>query len=467
MNTFNLALRNLLRNRRRSLTTLLAIIIGCNAMLLFEGFSRDIKYTLQTSFVQRTGHMQIQHKDYFLYGTGNPGAYGIADYNRVIEVVKTDPVLAPMLQVVTPTLQFGGIGGNFDAGVSRTVFGTGMVVDDQNLMRQWNDYQLPWKLGQIGLTGSSEESAMVGLGVARVLQLCGALKVANCPSAVSAPTAKPAAPAASVPADIARLSELTKTSAASGATSPRIELLASNPYGAPNVTAVNVVEASSQGVKELDDVYIGVHLAQAQRLVYGREKPMVTAIVLQLQHTAQLPAAKARLDELLATTLKDMPLEINDFTTLHPQYGQTIGMFGAIFGFVAILISAIVLFMVGNTMSTAVIERTVEIGTLRAIGIQRTSIRRTFLAEGALLGLIGATLGAVIAVGISLAVNASGLTWVPPGQVNAIPLSIRVWGETRLIFVCSIGVLLVSVLSALWPARRAARMNIVDALRHV
>jgi len=64
-------------------------------------------------------------------------------------------------------------------------------------------------------------------------------------------------------------------------------------------------------------------------------------------------------------------------------------------------------------------------------------------------------------------VNHSGLTWLPPGQVDPVPLTVRVWGETNMIVGTSVGLALVAVVSAWWPARRAARMLIVDALRHV
>ncbi|MCW2314448.1 FtsX-like permease family protein [Rhodoferax antarcticus] len=69
-------------------------------------------------------------------------------------------------------------------------------------------------------------------------------------------------------------------------------------------------------------------------------------------------------------------------------------MFNTIFGFVFLLIGGIVLFTVSNTMNTAVIERTVEIGTLRATGLRRSGIRRLFVTEGAILGVVGAVLGA-------------------------------------------------------------------------
>jgi putative ABC transport system permease protein len=227
------------------------------------------------------------------------------------------------------------------------------------------------------------------------------------------------------------------------------------------------VKAEQQGFKELDDMLVGMHLAQAQRLLYGSERPQATAVVLQLMHTRQIPAAKARLAELLSTTLQGEPLEVQDFEVLNPFYGQAVGMFAAIFGFMAVLIGAIVLFTVGNTMSMAVMERTAEIGTLRAMGLRRSGIRRLFVLEGLLLGLLGAAAGVVAALGVAALVNHSGLTWLPPGQVDPVPLTVRVWGEAALILGTAAGLTLVAVVSAWWPARRAARMHIVDALRHV
>src|SRR3990167_3495774 len=128
MKTISLALRNLLRNRRRSLTTLLAMTIGLVAILIFGGYSQNAIYMTQTGYVQLHGHLQIQHKDYFLFGARNPAAYGIPDYQGIVDAVKRDPVLAPMLTMVTPALHLGGIAGNFAAGVSTSVIAAGIVV---------------------------------------------------------------------------------------------------------------------------------------------------------------------------------------------------------------------------------------------------------------------------------------------------------------------------------------------------
>lgn len=468
IHTLMLALRNLQRNRRRSLTTLLAMIVGVSAILLFGGFSRDITLGLQTDFVQRSGHLQIQRQGYFLYGTGDPAAYGIRDYPALIERLRRDPQLAPLLQVVTPTLQFGGIAGNFAAGVSRTVMGFGAIPDDQYRMQQWNAYGFPLRPRAFALRGSADDAAIVGLGVARVLHLCAPLRVPDCHDAPPGP-AEPAAdgPAASAPPDVLALAqaEAGTRPAADGAT--HVEVLTASAGGAPNVGRFSVVKADQQGVKELDDVYLAVRLPQAQRLVYGGAAPRATAIEIQLARTADLPAARARIEQLLHGGFDGQPLDVVDFATLNPFYDQTNRMFSVIFGFVFVLISAIVLFVISNTMSTAIIERTVEIGTLRAMGMRRGGIQRLFVCEGALLGVAGASLGVLVALAIASIVNHSGLAWTPPARIDAVALTVRVWGEWRTIAVTFVGLACVAGLSAWLPSRHAARLSIVDALRHV
>jgi putative ABC transport system permease protein len=465
LNTLSLAWRNLLRNRRRSLMTLTAMVLGLVAVLLFGGYIRDINYALQSDFVRLSGHLQVQHKDYFRFGSGNPAAYGIAGYESVLTAVNQDPVLAPMLAVVTPTLQFGAIAGNYAASLSRTVSVSGTVVEDQSKLREWNEYGLRRLFRPRSLSGTGPDTAVIGTGVARVLQLCTPLKIPDCAS--EAPRSE--ASAAVLPADIAELSDVSRSTISKSKEQalPRIEILAANARGAPNVAAVSVLRAEFQGIKELDDVYVGMHLAQAQKLVFGGAPPQVTAIVLQLQHTTQMAAARQRLEQLLQTTLKDAPLEVIDFQTLNPFYGQTLAMFAAIFGFVSVLIGAIVLFTVSNTMSMAVVERTAEIGTLRAIGVRRSGIRALFVTEGTLLGGLGALLGSACALGLAWVVNHLGLTWIPPGRIEPVPLAVRLAGEHAMMLTSAIGLVIVAAVSATLPAARASRLNIVDALRHV
>jgi putative ABC transport system permease protein len=142
-------------------------------------------------------------------------------------------------------------------------------------------------------------------------------------------------------------------------------------------------------------------------------------------------------------------------------------MFDVIFGFIFVLISSIVLFTVGNTMSAAVIERTVEVGTIRAIGLRRGGVRRLFVIEGFILGCTGALVGLAAAVGAGELINMSGLTWLPPGSAEQLPLQLRVLRDVPAVAGSTLGLVLVATASAWWPAWRAARLEIVNALRHV
>lgn len=464
MMTLNLAVRNLLRNRRRSLATLLAMAIGSTSILLFGGYSTNINYTMHTEYVQNGGHLQIQHRDFYLYGSGNPTAYGIADYTKIIDAIQADEVLKTMVLVVTPTLQFGGIGGNYAANVSRTIVGNGFVAADVNRMRRWNDFDLRSSSPVFALEGAAPDAAIVGMGVARVLQLCDALKIARCPK----PEKEEKTDGKALPADIAELSALETPAA--GSTGPgrgRIEVLAGNSRGTPNVASLQVIRAEEQGFKEFDEVYVMMHLAQTQQLIYGKSPPKVTSIILQLKHSDQIPAALVRLEPILANFSSSQPLAVLDFKTLNPFYVQTVQLFDTIFGFIFALIGAIVLFTVSNTMNTAVVERTVEIGTLRAIGLRRAGIRRLFVTEGALLGLCGGVFGVVLALILAAIANRMGLTWTPPGSAEALPLMLTVWGESHMILGTTVGLIGIAILSAWWPAYRAAQLDVVEALRHV
>lgn len=462
-----LAVRNLLRNRRRSLSTLVALAIGLASILLFRGFQTNLGATMLTAVVRAGGHLQVQHKDYFLFGGGNPGAYGIPGYQDLVKAIGSDAVLGPMVSVASPMMRFGGLAGNFEAGISRTVIGTGYLAEDVSLMRQWNEYAIPVLRPKFPLEGTAQDSAIVGVGVARVLQLCAPLRIADCPVPEQAATQAPQGKAKALPDDIADLAMAENASqAAQAKTGARLELLSSSSRGAPNVAALNVVAAEDQVFKELDEVAVLVHLGHAQRLVFGRSPPQATAVMVLLPRTSDLDAATRRLQQIVNGLPGGKALAVRSFVELNPFYAQSEQLFDFIFGFIFVLIGGIVLFTVNNTMNTAVVERTVEIGTLRAIGLRQSGIRRLFLLEGFMLGCAGAATGIVMAVLLGEAVNLSGLTWLPPGSSERLPLQLRVLGDAGIVAGTALGLIAIATLSAWWPAWRAAQLKIVEALRH-
>lgn len=475
-NTLRIATRNIRRNGRRSVMTVLAIMMGGIAILLFGGFVSTILYGLQTDIIRKTGHLHVYQRNFFQYGAGNPGAWGIADYEAVIAAIKDDPELKAMVRVVTASQQLFGIAGHFAAGVSKTFLGQGMVAADRDRMRAWNGFSLAIAPGPpTGLSDADAEGGVIGQGLARILHLCGPLNVPKCQDPPRAPETADSGTADSgtvgdslIAADLIAApgaDDIAGTDITAADKRPRIDLLGATAGGAPNVVTLRVNKAEGQGARELDDSFVAMPLSLAQQLLYGRGAWKVSGIIVQLDRSPDLKAAKARLGALFAA--KGLDLEVREFTEINPMFNQVIAMFSAIFGFIAIIMAVIVLFTVVNTMSMTVMERINEIGTLRAIGVRRSGIRAQFLAEGWLLGVIGATAGVVGGLVIAEIVNRSGLAWTPPSNVDPLPLHLNVWGSTTLMAGCWLGLMVTATLSSLWPANKAARMVVVDALRHV
>jgi len=153
---------------------------------------------------------------------------------------------------------------------------------------------------------------------------------------------------------------------------------------------------------------------------------------------------------------------------LTPFYGQVVRLFSAIFLFITLIMGVIVLFAVVNTMTMNVMECTNEIGTIRAMGVRRNGIRAQFVVEGWMLGAIAATVGVVLAFGVAAAINHAGLNWTPPGNANPVPFRLAMPADRPPLLIGTwLGLVLVATLAALLPANRAARLPVVDALRHV
>jgi putative ABC transport system permease protein len=141
-------------------------------------------------------------------------------------------------------------------------------------------------------------------------------------------------------------------------------------------------------------------------------------------------------------------------------------MFRVMFTFMFCIIAVIVIFTVYNTLSTSIAERIAEIGTLRAMGVTRAGIRKTFLLEGMFLGLIGGILGVLLAILGEMIVNSLGVVYVPPGGSFYTKLEVIVLRAPAILVLCFGGSLVAALVSAIFPAHRASRMIIVDALRH-
>lgn len=471
MSILKIASRNIARNVRRSTMTISAIAISAMAMLVFGAFVSEIFIQLETQNVMRSGHLAIYRTGYFKYGAGNPAAYGIPHYENVLELVREDPVLKPLINVATPTVNLFGIAGNFESDASKTFMGLGVVPADYNHMHDWDEHHIRnAREPEQPLNETDETHGFVGVGLGRILRLCEALKIADCPN-TPLPQDDADKAGANLPGarDFANLREPEQGAADSKPstlnTAPRLDLLAATSTGAPNVVSFYVDATRAQPAKELDDAFVVMNLNMAQQLLYGRGEKKAVGIVLQLNRTEDIKLAKQRLATLIQS--KGLDLEVHDLKELAPFYAQVIGMFSAIFSFISLVMVVIVMFTVVNTMSMSVMERTQEIGTLRAIGVKRWGIARQFVSEGMLLGLIGATLGLALGLVLNHLINHAGLMWQPPGNAAPTPLLVRENGIAPFAAIVWTSLLIIPVIAAWFPARRGARLTIVDALGHV
>jgi putative ABC transport system permease protein len=471
MRLLELAWRNLLRNSRRSALTVAAVGIGAMAIAIFGGYVGATTKALQTDTVRQVGHLQIQRKGYIDFGRGNPALYAIRDYAGLVAKIKADPELAPMLVVVTPLLQIQGIAGNFSGGTSSNFLGQGWEVADRRTMLEWDGHGLRMPPGASRLREDQPESGVIGHGLAQLLGVCEQLGARNCAKPPHFPTEAREA----ISSDLAALAQQASVQPASADAnttasldnSAQVDLLATAADGsAPSVVRMKVIRTERQGAREFDAMYAGMPLQLAQRLLFGPEGQGASALVVQLTHTDQLDAAKQRIEQILVG--HDPSLEVQDFHAVNPQYDQVINMFTRLFRFIAALMGVVTLFSVANAVNMSISERVGEIGTLRALGFKQGHIRRVFQIEGALIGLLGAGLGVLGGALIAeYGINQAGWTWVPPGRATPVPIGVDAWGQP-LMLAGAVGLLtLLACASAWWPARRASKMEIVEALRHV
>jgi putative ABC transport system permease protein len=119
---------------------------------------------------------------------------------------------------------------------------------------------------------------------------------------------------------------------------------------------------------------------------------------------------------------------------------------------------------IGNMMAMAVMERKKEIGTMRALGMEKTHVRKLFLAEGFIIGGIGALVGFVLATALTMVVAAHGGFHLPPPPGTSQNLSIIPVIDPLMSVFGAAMPLLVGVFAAWWPASTSANMSPVQAL---
>jgi lipoprotein-releasing system permease protein len=130
---------------------------------------------------------------------------------------------------------------------------------------------------------------------------------------------------------------------------------------------------------------------------------------------------------------------------------------------ILLLIVIVAAFNIVSTLTMVVRDKTREIGILKAMGLKAGSVRNVFLLQGLVIGLVGTGIGLAIGVGVAIALDRYRLIPLEPEVyfIDHLPSALQV-GDTALIVLASI---LIATLATLHPARQAARLEPVEAIR--
>ncbi len=216
--------------------------------------------------------------------------------------------------------------------------------------------------------------------------------------------------------------------------------------GQQDSAVVNIAGIFELGVRELDARYVYLDLKQAQSLL-GLPGG-VTVIDLTVADIFQAENIAARIGRLTS-------LKAESWIKTNAQLMNAISAQSMSTNMIIIFVAISVAFGIASVLSVSVVQRTREIGILRATGATRQQILRIFLFQGAVFGLLGSVLGSAASYVLVWVFNTFG-----PGLFY-IPLSIG------LIIVAMILATLTGVLAAALPARKAAALDPVEAIRHV
>jgi putative ABC transport system permease protein len=403
-----LAARNLARYWRRTLLTSGLIILGVVAVLLFVAVSGSFKGLIVGQITDSMlGHLQVHGRGYVASIDNLPLNLNM----KPAAVTQVDQALAGMEAVVawSPRLKFGAMFSNF---AETTTIRLNGVLPEREAAA------MPMLAGR--LVQGSAANGLLERG--KVL----------------------------IPEIIARGMKLKP--------GDTVVLVATNLDGSVNgqTFVVQGVLGDVTGPGGRDGY---VHLEDARALL-RMEQSEVSEIAVRLKALGALPAARAQLAQALAGAGR---LEVHGWDQLSP-FANIARMIDLLDIFIRVMLVGIVLIAVMNVMIMAVYERIREIGMIAAIGTPPRRILALFLAEGALLGIVGTAIGVALSLALVAALNVWPVRFAF-GRDQLLVLAPSLAAADALMIGAIVVVM--AILASLQPAWKAARMDPITALRHV
>ncbi|MCD6190936.1 MAG: ABC transporter permease [Sulfurimonas sp.] len=205
-----------------------------------------------------------------------------------------------------------------------------------------------------------------------------------------------------------------------------------------------------------------IHIKDVKKLLRLSEVE-VSEVVIRLKDASNLENAMKLLKPLTEfKNQKGKPVfEVHSWKKLSPFY-NIVKMLDIMDMSIKIILISIVLISILNVMVMSVYERIKEIGTIAAMGTTPSTITKLFLTEGLMLGIFGAIVGSFLSFIIVFIINAVGVTF-SFGRQDGLTLNPTL--SLNEVLVVGVIVILISLIASISPARKAAKLNPVDALR--
>ena len=244
----------------------------------------------------------------------------------------------------------------------------------------------------------------------------------------------------------------------------KVTIVFSTAFGSLNGVTFTIVGRLHTGLQLLNEYVFFLPIDQAQRLLYMEGQ--VTELLLVTKHLNSVPQVLPSVESLIAGKGEAERYgalsyrEANDMIAW-ADIGKAI--YNVIYVFLILLACIVVI----NTMLMIVQERTREIGTMSALGVERRGIVQLFLVEGGIMGIVGSFIGALLGGLNAYLASSLDFTADLEGVSAEVLFDTMVYPEsswTNAVFAFILGVVIVT-LSCLIPARRAANLEPTVAMR--
>jgi len=415
-NILKIAIRNLLRYKRRTLMTSLLIILGVVMVIVFSGVSVSFKNMMIGSITDSMlGHLQI-HKKGYVSSLDNMPLHLNINENGMNKIEKLLKKHEDRIEAFSYRIKFGAMLSNFTETTNIRLSAVQPELENKACPR---------------LVERIKEKVIDPDNFVKQGEII-------------------------VPENLAKGLKLK--------IGDEVVLVANNKDGSVNglsLKVANVIEGLVGPTGR--DGFIHIEDAKIILRISGNE---INEVAIRLKDADKLSSVEKLLSKELSQfkNKQDKPaFELHTWANLSP-FSTIASIVDLLIITVKIVLIAIVLISILNVMMMSVYERVSEIGTISAIGTLPSKVLWLFMAEGLSLGVISTMIGNILGIFTLLIINASNIHF-SFGRMKNILLETSISFSD--LFIVSVIVILIAIISSLQPAVKAAKMQPVDALRHV